>query len=152
MNLYKITLVFFCSISTFNVFGQDSFIQTNEKDILGNWSILNSQIAVEISQVDGLYKGNIIWLAEPNSKSGLPKLDRNNLDKSKRSQGLLYLTCLYDFEYNPISNSFENGYFYNPLTGDTIKATLKLGENNTLIMSGFAGFSLTFEEETWVRM
>lgn len=152
MKIFKITTLLFCWISVFTAYGQENSIKNTEQDILGNWSILDNQIAVEILKIDGKFQGRIIWLADPNTNSGLPKLDRYNLDKTKRSQTLMSLTCLYNFEYNSISNSFENGYFYNPLTGDTLKATLKLGQNNTLIMSGFAGFSLTFEEQTWVRM
>lgn len=152
MKIFRITLLFFCCIATFNLFGQKNLIRTTEQDILGNWSILDNQMAVEILKIDGKFQGRIIWLADPNAKSGLPKLDRYNLDKAQRSRSLMDLTCLYNFEYNPISNSFENGYFYDPLTGDIIKATLKLGTNNTLVMSGFTGFSLTFEEQTWVRM
>lgn len=152
MKILKMTLLLFCYFSTFTVFGQENSVKNDEQDILGNWSILNNQIAVEILRIDGKFQGRIIWLSEPNDKSGLPKLDKYNLDKTKRSQTLMNMTCLYNFEYNPTSNTFEKRYFYNPLTGDTIKATLKLGKNNTLIMSGFAGFSLTFEEETWVRM
>lgn len=152
MKIFNITLLLFCCFSAFNLAAQDNISLPKEHDILGNWSILDNQIAVEILKIDGKFQGRIIWLSEPNAKSGLPKLDNNNLDKSLRSQSLMYLTCLYNFDYNPISDEFENGYFYDPLTGDTIKAKLKLGKNNTLIMSGFAGFSLTFEEAVWVRM
>lgn len=150
MKIFKIAILIFCNLTSFALLSQDN--EKTEQDILGNWSILDNQIAVEILKVDGKFQGRIIWLSEPNSKSGLPKLDKNNLNKIKRSQALMFLVCLYDFEYDSISGKYENGYFYNPLTGDTIKATLELGENNTLIMSGFAGFSLTFEKEIWVRM
>jgi uncharacterized protein (DUF2147 family) len=152
MKIFKITLLFFCCFSIFSANAQSNHSLINEQSILGNWSILDNQVAVEILKVDGEFQGRIIWLADPNERSGLPKLDKYNLEKGKRSQSLMFLTCLYGFKYNPIANEFENGYFYNPFTGDTIKAKLKLGENNTLIMSGFAGFSLTFEEAIWVRM
>ena len=34
---------------------------------------------------DGTYRGQIVWLRNPNNPDGTPKLDAKNPDKSKRS-------------------------------------------------------------------
>lgn len=124
---------------------------SQQDSILGNWSVLDNQMAISIVERNGVFEGRVIWLAEPNDKNGLPKLDVNNIEKSKRSQPLLHMVCLYGFEYNATANTWNKGYFYNPFTGDTIKATLKLNDSNSIEMSGYAGFTLDFETENWVR-
>lgn len=145
---YLLLLTF--SVITIHCFGQNDSIEKSDS-IIGNWSILNNQAAIAISKNNNLFEGRIIWLSEPNSANGLPKLDINNNNKSKRNQPLMQMVCLYNFEYNPTSDSWEGGFFYNPFSGEIIKATLRIKDSNTIEMTGFAGFSLDFVTEIWVR-
>jgi hypothetical protein len=143
-------LMFICALISFTpTFGQQN---TDAPNIIGDWSIANNQIAVTISKNGDRYQGRIIWLNQPNDANGLPKLDKYNLDREKRRRPLLNSICLYDFEYNPTLGVYENGFFYNPLDGNTIKATLKVLDNNRIEMTGFSNFSLKIETEYWNRM
>ncbi|MFK7948677.1 MAG: DUF2147 domain-containing protein [Saprospiraceae bacterium] len=145
---YLLFLTF--SVITCTLYGQKTNISTSDS-IIGNWSVLNNQAAIAISKNKDVFEGRIIWLSELNDDNDLPKLDINNNEKSKRNQPLMQMICLYDFKYNPTSGNWENGFFYNPFTGEIIKATLRMKDANTIEMTGFAGFSLEFVSKTWVR-
>lgn len=145
---YLLFLTF--SIVTYSLFGQEASLNTSDS-IIGNWSAMNNQAAIAITKNNNLIEGRIIWLSEPNDVNGLPRIDNNNNEKSKRNQPLMQMVCLYNFKYNTLSKAWENGFFYNPFTGDIIKATLTMKDSNTIEMKGFAGFSLEFVSETWVR-
>lgn len=151
MTYLRISLGILICLLTFNNTINAQEAVTKQDSIIGSWSILSNQAAIKITEKDGIFRGQIIWLSEPTDKNDLPRLDLNNNIKSKRSQPILYMICLYGFEYNEASNAWENGYFYNPFTGDTMKATLKMKDSNTVEMSGYAGFSLEFKTESWVR-
>lgn len=145
---YLLFLTF--SVITCTLYGQKVNVNASDS-IIGNWSVMNNQAAIAISKNNDVFEGRIIWLSEPNDVNGLPKLDINNNEKAKRNQPLMQMTCLYNFKYNPTSNAWENGFFYNPFSGEIIKATLTMKDSNTIEMKGFAGFSLEFVSETWVR-
>lgn len=145
---YLLLLTF--SVITYSFSGQKTIINSSDS-IIGNWSVFNNQAAISINKNNDIFEGRIIWLAEPTDINGLPKLDINNNEKSKRNQPLMQMVCLYNFEYNATSNTWENGFFYNPFTGEIIKATLTMNHSNTIEMKGFAGFSLEFVSETWTR-
>lgn len=150
MNYLKSLMLLIISLLASNSYAQENQIPKKDS-IIGNWSVLSNQAAISITEKDGIFEGRIIWLSEPNDKNDLPRLDIKNNVKSKRNQPVLHMVCLFAFEYNEISNIWENGFFYNPFTGDTMKATLTMTDSNTIEMSGYAGFSLEFVTETWVR-
>lgn len=145
---YLLCMTFLVITST--LYGQKAEVNIADS-LIGNWSVMDNQAAIAISKNNDIFEGRIIWLLEPNDANDLPKLDIQNDEKSKRNQPLMLMTCLYGFEYNSTSNAWENGFFYNPFTGEIIKATLTMTDANTIEMKGYAGFSLEFVSETWVR-
>lgn len=146
----SVLIVAFLLIITFSLKAQSDSTALKKDLIIGNWSVFSNQAAIQIIEDNGIFEGKIIWLSETN-KNKLPSKDVNNIEKAKRKRPILNLTCLYGFQYNETYEIWEKGYFYNPLTGDTIKATLKMKDDNTIEMTGFAGFSLDFVTETWLR-
>jgi uncharacterized protein (DUF2147 family) len=150
MNMHQSLLLFTLMTAAFSLHAQSDSTNLKKDSIIGNWSIFSNQAAIQIIEKNGIFEGEIIWLSET-AKSKLPTTDINNIEKSKQKQPILNLTCLYGFQYNPTYQIWEKGYFYNPITGETIKATLKMMDNNTIEMTGYAGFSLDFIRETWSR-
>lgn len=149
--MYQSSLIFtFLLTAAFSLNAQSDSTNLKKDSIVGKWSIFSNQAAIQIVEKNGIFEGKIIWLSET-TKNKLPTTDVNNIDKAKQKQPILNLTCLYGFQYNETYKIWEKGYFYNPLTGDTIKATLKMKDDNTIEMTGFAGFSLDFVNETWSR-
>ena len=120
--------------------------------IIGSWSCYDNQLSIKIFKEGGEYKGRIVWLKTSLDKNGLPLLDVKNPRKTDRSQPVLNMLNLYGFRYNATDKVWEDGFVYNPLTGETIKGTLELLDNNRLQMIGFVGFSLVRTTEIWTRM
>lgn len=128
------------------------FVAIDADAILGQWSLANNQLSIEIFRDEAEYKGRIVWLKTPNDEEGFPKLDVLNPEKRLRSQPILNMVNMTGFTFNPSDNLWENGYIYNPLNGTTIKGTLKMTSQNTIKMTGFVGFSLAMTTEVWTRM
>ena len=120
--------------------------------IVGSWSFYDNKLSVKIFKDGEEYKGRIVWIKEPLDENGLPLLDKKNPEKIHRSEPVLNMVNLYGFKYNTSDDMWEDGYIYNPLTGETIKGSLELIDNNHLEMTGFVGFSLALTTETWTRM
>jgi uncharacterized protein (DUF2147 family) len=149
MKKYQSSLIFLL-VTAFSLNAQSDSTNLKKDSIIGNWSVFSNQAAIQIIEKNGIFEGRIIWLSET-TKNKLPTTDVNNIEKAKRKQPILNLTCLYGFQYNATYQIWEKGYFYNPITGDTIKATLKMKDDNTIEMTGYAGFSLDFVTEIWLR-
>jgi len=127
-----------------------SYADTPPDDILGVWSNAKNTGHIMIFKDKGKYYGKIIWLTKPNDKSGLPKIDINNPDKSIRSKPLLGLIMLKDFKYE--DGEWVDGKIYNPDDGKEYKAYMKLKDTFTLSVRGYIGFSWIGKTEVFHKV
>ena len=117
--------------------------------VLGFWFTKDNQSIVEIYKKGSEFLGKIIWLDEPNDKSGKPMTDSKNSDNKKKNNPLLFLTILKGFALSNES-TLENGTVYDPKNGKTYSSIIKL-KNGGLEVRGYIGFSLFGRSETWTR-
>lgn len=68
---------------------------------------------------------------------GQPRKDHNNPDPGKRDQTLRGLNILQDFTYD---DGWE-GKIYDPGSGDTYSATIKVDDDGKLELHGYLGFA-----------
>ena len=121
-----------------------SGLQTNaqsfkEIDILGYWLNEDKDAKVDITVVDGIYFGEIVWLDEPiEPETGLPKVDDENSDPELAKRPVMGLQLLKDFEYEG-EDIWMGGTIYDPKNGKTYKCKMTMKEYDLLYIRGYIG-------------
>jgi uncharacterized protein (DUF2147 family) len=144
---FSIVLLLFVSLLSFHT---DSFGQAKEDKIVGVWLVQKKDGKVEVYKKGDTYFGKIVWMHDPNDSDGKPKTDKNNPEAAKRSTPIQNLTVLSGLKWNG-KDKWENGNIYDPASGKTYSASVKLKDDNTLEFTGYVGFSFIGRTETWTR-
>lgn len=149
-------LTFSLMIVLFGIFIFTNFSTKNSENgnadaIVGTWKSSSFDYNIELYKTNNEYEGKIVGGKKMKS-SNKPLLDKLNPQRNLRNQPIFGMTNVTDFEYNQYDEVWEDGIFYNPSTGQTIKCTIKMKDNNTLEVTGFLGFALTEISMTWKRM
>lgn len=116
-------------------------------DILGLWYNAEKSAKIQIYKDDGKYFGKIVWLKEP-LRDGKPKLDINNEKESLRTQPVMGLKLLKNFEFD--DDEWENGTIYDPKNGKTYSCFITK-EGNVLNVTGYIGFSFIGRTTNWTK-
>ncbi|HAF30335.1 MAG TPA: DUF2147 domain-containing protein [Bacteroidales bacterium] len=131
-----------------NLFAQDA------DKILGFWLTQEGDSQVKIFKAtNGKYYGEIKWLKEPTREDGSIKLDDKNENEKLRDKPVLGLQILKSFDYNAKDKEWVDGTIYDPKNGKTYKCFIwfEEGDDITLHVKGFIGFSLLGREVEWKR-
>jgi uncharacterized protein (DUF2147 family) len=124
---------------------------TNEMDrILGLWLTSEGKAHIEVYKCDERYCGKIVWLKEPD-ENGKPKVDTENPVDSLRGQPILGMRMMYGFTYDE-DNEWTGGRAYDPRSGSTYHAKLRLQDNDTMELRGYILVPLFGRTETWTRV
>ena len=106
-----------------------AFARNNGADkILGVYLSENKTGKVQITQKDGKYIGTLVWTSIENAK------DEKNPDAALRSRTLKGTIILKDMVF--VDGIWKNGTIYDPESGNTYKATIKLKPNGDLTLRG----------------
>ena len=93
-------------------------------------------------QADGSYRGQIIWLKQPDNPDGTPKLDVKNPDASKRSVRADRVVVVDGVKYDAKKNVWNGGRVYDPTKGKDYKVEVSFEDARTLRVKGsLLGFS-----------
>ena len=137
MNIIAITILFITSHFTYA-----------QSEIIGVWHTQDKEVKVEIYENNGKYFGKTIWLKNPNTKNGNPRLDERNPNQSLRKRSLLNLVILTDFIYE--DKEWIDGRLYDPNEGETYSCKMWLENPKVLKVRGYVGF--LYETETWTKL
>ena len=132
-------------------FGNTYAQKTGADAVLGTWVTGSGKGHVEIYKQGNKYFGKIVWLQEPNTEQGTPKVDKNNPDAKLRTQPILGLVNLRDFTFEG-DNEWEDGKVYDPEKGKDYSCQMTLTDPNTLEVRGYIGISLIGRTDTWKRV
>ena len=98
---------------------------------------------------DGNFYGKVIWIKEPNDKTGKPKLDFNNKEEKLRTQPIMGLTIIKKFKKGSSANEFEDGTVYDPISGKTYCGTLSVNDKELKLRGFVCGFSFIGRTSVW---
>lgn len=133
-----------CVLATFTGFAQRA------DDILGTWLTEKKDAHVQIFKSGSRYFGKLIWMKEPYQSDGKSlKMDKENPEPSLRRRPLLHLVFLSEFVFE--DGTWKDGKIYDPESGKTYKAKMKLN-GNVLDLRGFVGFSALGRTSSWTRV
>lgn len=93
--------------------------------------------------------GFIVWLKEPNKKSGEPLTDGYNPDAGKRRRTICGLPVLGSLQR--VSGGWDNGWVYDPEQGSQFDAAIQLASRDRLVLTGYKGVKFFSKSFTWRR-
>jgi uncharacterized protein (DUF2147 family) len=147
MRAYILSFSFICCIAIAlagNAFNPDSLI--------GFWMTKENKAKVQIWRSGQKYYGKIVWLKEPLSPEGKPKVDKHNPDENLRTRPIVGLMILQDFSYDKDEGDYEDGTIYDPESGNEYSCYMSFQDNqNTLKVRGYVGVSMLGRTEIWYR-
>ncbi len=119
----------------------------------GYWLTEKKDGVVEIFRCTGgddTLCGRIAWFRirpdDPNPQA----LDLKNPDPTRRAQPLCGLTFMHGFRPTG-RGDWEDGAVYDPDSGNTYHATMRLQADGSLRLRGYIGISLLGRSEVWTR-
>ena len=121
-----------------------AFAQTNDADrILGTYLSENKTGKVEVTKQNGKYIGTLVWTSIAGAK------DEKNPDASLKKRALKGVVILKDMTYD--NGIWKNGTIYDPESGNTYKATIKLKSDGNLTLRGYIGVPALGRNSVWTR-
>ena len=121
-----------------------AFAQTNDADrILGTYLSENKTGKVEVTKQNGKYIGTLVWTSIAGAK------DEKNPDASLKKRTLKGVVILKDMTYD--NGIWKNGTIYDPESGNTYTATIKLKSDGNLTLRGYIGVPALGRNSVWTR-
>lgn len=116
----------------------------------GVW-LIDTRVAVQIFDCDGLLCGRILWLRIPRDLRGQLDRDKNNPDPALRQRRLCGLTILWGL--HPTGRDrWGGGWFYNPDDGKTYEVSAELRSPDVLVARIYLGIPLLGKTKTLLRV
>ena len=106
----------------------------------GVW-LVEPDSALQIFDCSGLLCGKIVWLRNVRDPSGDTQRDKENPDPALRQRLLCGLTVLWALRPSG-DDEWKGGWFYNPDTGKTYRATARLSSSDTMVARIYVGIPL----------
>lgn len=117
--------------------GVKGFCQS-ANDVTGVWFDEKKEGKIQIYAHQGKYEGKLIWMENPYEADGKTlKKDVKNKDAALRSRSLLNMVILSGFSFS--NGKWVSGKIYDPRSGKTYSAEMKLDGNNKLDLRGYIG-------------
>ena len=109
----------------------------------GVWMLDSGKVTVRIAPCGPNLCGEIVGLAKPLNKQGLPKVDKKNPDEALRNRPLMGLTILANMK--PSGDNKWKGTIYNADDGRTYSSYMKLSGDNMKVKGCVGPFCKTMK-------
>jgi uncharacterized protein (DUF2147 family) len=120
-------------------------------DPTGIWLDEGGQAAIRIAPCGGAICGSLYWMKDPNDDNGKPSRDSENPNPALRQTPLCGLTILKNFRRDE-PGEWTDGTVYNPESGHSFDAELKLKSANVLRLRGYVLTPLLGGNERFTRV
>ena len=127
--------------------------------VVGTWTSSGGYSRIAVERCGDAYCGSIVWLRDPvyppGSRDGVPgepKRDDHNPDRSLAARPLLGLRMLDGFRYRTDDATWAGGNIYDPESGNTYRARMRLAGRDRLELRGYVGIPLFVRTTTWTRV
>ena len=126
-----------CMLGVFYANAQNSK-NSSADSILGNYESIQGGQGFKVKftkKADKTYKAQIYWLKEPNDpKTGKPKLDTKNPDKSLRSVPSSQVVLIDGLKYNAEKKQWDGAKIYDPQRGLKVNVTAAFQSDGRLML------------------
>jgi len=118
--------------------------------ITGVWYDDTGKGAVEIRNCGRALCGNIVWLKQPNKRTGAPLTDELNPSAHRRTRPICGLQVIGQAVPQQ-DGSWDAGWIYDPKQGKAFDVELRLRSANKLQVTGYLGVKFLSETFIWHR-
>jgi uncharacterized protein (DUF2147 family) len=116
----------------------------------GYWLTAKKDGIIQILRCGEALCGKLAWFRIPPNDPNQQGLDLHNPDPARRNRPLCGLTFMSSFKATG-PDTWEDGAIYDPDSGNTYHANMKLRPDGTLDLHGYIGISLFGRSEVWTR-
>lgn len=136
MMKYVTTLIAFCLLM------MAGNAQASQDAILGKWMSEEKNLVVEVYKQSEDFKAKISWFHnDKDTTTPIDQwLDMKNPDRALRTRKILGMDILSGLEYNEDDGRWTDGKIYDPSSGKTWDAEVKLHDPQTLEVRGYYVF------------
>jgi uncharacterized protein (DUF2147 family) len=120
------------------------------KGVEGVWYDDTGKGAVEIQRCGNALCGHIVWLRDPNDRSGQPLTDALNPSSRHRSRPICGLQVIGRLAQQP-NGTWDHGWIYDPKRGKAYDVMLRLISPRKLVVTGYIGVKFLSESFVWHR-
>ena len=103
--------------------------------IIGKWISDKGNLQLQVYKKENQYRAKVIF--HSGKTEGEVWRDEKNPDPALRSRTLLGKDLLTQMRYDPDNNDWEDGIIYDPSSGKSFEAIVKLVNPNTLKIKGY---------------
>jgi uncharacterized protein (DUF2147 family) len=119
----------------------------------GLWYVEGGAAQVDIGVCDGALCGSVRWLRSPFDEDGCRLRDRFNPDPVLRDREVVGIEILRDLRPSASDPGvWEGGTIYDPGSGRTYRATVRVTDANRLDLRGYVGIPLLGRTASWWRV
>ena len=146
--MFKFLMIFFLAASV-----STASAPPNPDLLCGKWMSSEKNLVVQVYKDGDVFKAKIIWFKNTdNSKAMDEWTDKHNPDPALRDRKLIGMSILRDMDYEPKSNSWENGKIYDAKNGREWDASARIDKNGELKVTGYWHFKFIGRTMTFTRI
>jgi uncharacterized protein (DUF2147 family) len=117
-----------------------SFAQEPANCICGRWISADHDLIVDISKQHNDFIATIVWFNAGSEQKMEQWRDTNNPDPKLRSRKIIGMNILNNLQYQPSTDSFENGEVYDAMHGHTWNASVTVNKQGRMNVRGYWHF------------
>jgi len=132
--LFILTIIFLITLS------KCSFAQQTGNCICGRWMSAQHNLLVDIYQQNKRFRAKIVWFNAGSERKMKQWRDTNNPDPKLRGRKIIGMNVLDNLQYEPATNSYENGEVYDAMHGHEWNASASINKQGQLNVRGYWHF------------
>lgn len=120
--------------------------------ILGKWLSVEKNVMVQVYKNGNKYAAKLVWFDDSDDKNKPMniRVDYKNPDKSLQNRKLIGMEVVNNLDFNPTTNTWENGEIYDAKSGRTWSSAATITPEDLLKVTGywhfkFLGKSIAFK-------
>jgi len=121
--------------------------------ICGKWLSAEKNVMVQVYKNGNKYGAKLIWFDDSDDKNKPmnTRVDYKNPDVKLRKRKLIGMEVVDNLEYNPATDSWENGMIYDAKNGRTWSSAANISNEGVLKVTGYWHFKFLGKTMTFNR-
>ena len=120
-------------------------------DPRGLWWAEGGSAQVEVYECDTSLCSRVVWLRHPFDEHGCPLRDDSNPDPALRGRDMVGIDLFRGLRQER-PGLWTDGRIYDPTSGRSYSAEVRLDESGRLLVRGYLGFRLLGRTTYWTRV